>query len=417
MKIRAVILAGGEGTRLKALTAKRAKPAVIFAGKYRIIDFSLSNCVNSRINDVMVLAQYRPQSLIEHIGSGAPWDLNLDLSGGIRVLTPYKAQNSDWFVGTADAVRQNFSFIKRGKPDHLLILSGDHVYKMDYNDMIKFHVENDSDLTIATITVPIEEASRYGILSYDESFRVSEFVEKPKVPPTNTINMGIYLFKHDVLSEELWDDQFRSGSKHDFGKDIIPYMIANNRKVFAFSYNGYWVDVGTTAAYWQANMDLLEERPSFEIYNPEWVIHTRTEERPPAIIKQGGIVNNSMISDGCIIEAESVINHCVFSPGVHIRKGARVSNSILFTDCVIGENAVVENCILDKRVNVNPNCVLGKCNDNFEITVIGKDTCIPPGWKIEANAIIGPDVIHSDFLSNPVKSGELVQTRRLPFEI
>ncbi len=417
MKIRAVILAGGEGTRLKVLTARRAKPAVVFAGKYRIIDFPLSNCVNSQINDVMVLAQYRPQSLIEHIGSGAPWDLNRDIAGGIRILTPYKAQVSDWFIGTADALQQNFTFIKRGNPDHILVLSGDHVYAMDYTKMINFHLEHDADLTIATNSVPYEEASRYGIMHYDENFKVVEFLEKPENPPANTINMGIYLFKHDILNQELWNDHFRPGSFHDFGKDIIPNMINNNARVFAYPYEGYWVDVGTLEAYWQANMDLLSDEPPFQVYNHDWVIHTRTEERPPAIIKKGAIVENSMISDGCVIEAGAIVRNCVFSPGVRIMNNVEINQSILFTDCKVGKDSVINCSILDRRVNIGENCLIGEHNLIFEITVIGKDSVIPSGSTLESSAIIGPDVIPNDFNSNLVKSGEFVQTRRLPYEI
>lgn len=417
MKIRAVVLAGGEGTRLRALTAKRAKPAVFFAGKYRIIDFCLSNCVNSNINDVMVLAQYRPQSLIEHIGSGAPWDLNRDISGGVRILTPYKALASGWFVGTADAVQQNFTFIKRDNPDHLLILSADHVYKMNYQDMVEFHVEKKADLTIGTFKVPIEEASRYGIMHYDENYRVIDFLEKPENPPANTINMGIYLFREEVLNQELWNDHFRDGSNHDFGKDIIPHMIKSGKNVYAYPYNGYWVDVGTLESYWQAHMDLLKENPSIQIYHPSWIIHTRTEERPPAVIKKGAVIENSMISDGCIIESGTFVKNCVLSPGVHIKKGVHLSESILFTDCVIDQNSIIEYSILDKRVYVGENSRVGETNPELKITVIGRDSILPTTSTIEPGAIIGPDVIPEDYNTNHIKSGEYVQTRRLPYEI
>lgn len=417
MKIRAVILAGGEGTRLKVLTSKRAKPAVFFAGKYRIIDFPLSNCVNSNINDVMVLAQYRPQSLIEHIGSGAPWDLNRDISGGIRILTPYKALASGWFDGTADAVQQNFTFIKRGNPDHILILSADHIYKMDYQEMVNFHIEMKADLTIGTFKVPIEEASRYGIMHYDENFRVIDFYEKPENPPANTINMGIYLFKQEILNQELWNDHFRNGSNHDFGKDIIPHMIKTGKRVYAFPYEGYWVDVGTLEAYWQSHMDLLCESTSLQIYHPSWIIHTRTEERPPAIIKKNAIIENSMISDGCIIEPGAVIKNCVLSPGVHVKNGVQISNSIFFTDCVIDQNSIIEYSIFDKRVYIGENCIVGENKSELQLTAIGRDSILPSDFTVEAGAIIGPDVIPEDYNSNYIKSGEYIQTRRLPYEI
>jgi len=289
MKTRAVILAGGEGSRLGALTAKRTKPAVPFAGKYRIIDFPLSNCVNSGIFDVMVLAQYRPQSLIEHIGAGAPWDLNRDFTGGIKILTPYKARNSsDWYAGTADAVQQNFGFIKQGEPDFVLILSGDHIYTMDYDAMISFHIDHQADLTVGTIRVPKEEASRFGILSVNDQYEITSFVEKPANPQSNLVNMGVYLFNRELLDRVLWEDRQRKKSTHDFGKDIIPYLVKSKARVFAFPYSGYWMDVGTAISYWQAHMDLLSPSPQLKLYDRSWVVHTRTEERPPARIPASG---------------------------------------------------------------------------------------------------------------------------------
>src|SRR4030095_4730222 len=282
MKTRAVILAGGEGSRLGVRTAKRAKPAVPFAGKYRIIDFPLSNCVNSGIFDVMILAQYRPQSLIEHVGSGAPWDLNRDFTGGSKILTPYKARNdSDWFVGTADAVQQTFTFIKKDFPDLILILSGDHIYTMDYDPMIDFHMDHEADLTRAIFRVPIKEASRFGILAVNKNYRVTSFLEKPANPPSNLANMGVYLFRRELLDRVLWEDLQRPDSSHDFGKDILPRLIKSRARVYAFPYTGYWMDVGTVSSYWQAHMDLLSPSPPLKLYNRNWVIHTRNEERPP----------------------------------------------------------------------------------------------------------------------------------------
>ena len=262
MKVRGVILAGGEGSRLGTLTAKRTKPAVPFAGKYRIIDFTLSNCVNSGIFDVMILAQYRPHSLIEHIGAGGPWDLNRDFTGGVRIYSPYKARgSSEWYLGTADAVQQNFRFIKDKDPDHVLILSGDHIYEMDYSKMVNFHESHDADLTMATIAVPLEEAPRFGIVGYADDLRVNAFVEKPVNPPSNLANMGVYLFKTTVLDKALWEDRQIKSSSHDFGKDILPRLIASGMRVFAYPYSDYWVDVGTVASYWQAHMDLLVHHP------------------------------------------------------------------------------------------------------------------------------------------------------------
>ncbi len=416
MKIRAVILAGGEGTRLKSLTAKRAKPAVLFAGKYRIIDFTLSNCVNSQIYDVMILAQYRPQSLIAHIGSGSPWDLNLYFTGGVRILTPYKAQAADWFVGTADAVQQNFSFIKRGNPDHILILSGDHIYAMDYQKMIDFHVAQNADLTIACIEVPVQEASRYGILHYDQDFNVISFVEKPEQPPSNTANMGIYLFKQNSLNQVLWEDHLSSSSKHDFGKDIIPAMLDAGKKVCAYPYSGYWVDVGTIESYWQAQMELLHTPPSFNLYQPEWIIHTRTEERPPAFIHGTAVLEDSLVSDGCKIEPGAYVKNCILSPGVVVKSNAVVHDSIIFTDSMIHESAYVYKSILDKRVIIEKGCQVGSLDDR-NITIIGRNSIIPSDIVIQGGAIIGTDVNHSDYSSKLVKSGENLLTRRLPYEI
>ncbi len=416
MKTRAVILAGGEGTRLKSLTAKRAKPAVPFAGKYRIIDFTLSNCVNSQVNDVMVLAQYRPQSLIEHIGSGGPWDLNLDFTGGVRILTPYKAKQSDWFVGTADAVQQNFSFIKRGNPDNILILSGDHIYTMDYRKMIRFHNQKEADLTIACIEVPFSEAPRYGILHYNENNEVIRFVEKPSSPPSNTANMGIYLFNRDSLNQVLWDDHISSTSNHDFGKDIIPNMIQAGKKVYAFPYSGYWVDVGTIDSYWQAQMDLLNTPPSFNLYQPDWIIHTRTEERPPAFIHQKASIQNCLISDGCKIEPGALVKNCVLSPGVVVKSNAVVHDSILFTDTVVDEDAAIYKTVADKRVVFEKGCKVGNPKGQ-KITIIGRESVIPSDVLIKSGAVIGNDVVRNDYLQTTVNSEEIILTRRLPYEI
>jgi len=279
MRVRAVILAGGEGSRLGVLTAKRTKPAVPFAGKYRIIDFTLSNCVNSDIFDVMILAQYRPHSLIEHIGAGAPWDLNRDFTGGVNILTPYKARtSSDWYLGTADAVQQNFLLIKRGPPDLILILSGDHIYTMNYRRMIESHMNNNADLTIATINVPKSEASRFGILGLRDNLRVNAFTEKPSDPPSTQANMGVYLFNASVLDRALWADSQSGDSAHDFGKDILPILVEEGKRIYAYPYDGYWVDVGTVSSYWQAHMDLLKDPPPIEDESPEALLsNPRTE--------------------------------------------------------------------------------------------------------------------------------------------
>jgi len=420
MKTRAVILAGGEGSRLGILTAKRAKPAVAFAGKYRIIDFPLSNCVNSGITDVMILGQYRPQSLIEHVGSGAPWDLNRDFSGGVKILTPYKARNdSDWYAGTADAVQQNFGFIKKDMPDLVLILSGDHIYTMDYEPMIAFHMDQSADLTIATLRVPIEEASRFGIVHTNSRYRVTGFLEKPAAPPTNLANMGVYLFNRELLDNILWEDHFLEQSSHDFGKDILPRLIKSKARVFAFPYTGYWMDVGTVQSYWQAHMDLLSPSPALKLYNRSWIIHTRTEERPPARLPAGAHVYASMICDGCLIETGARVESSVLGPGVIVRPGAVVRESIVSTDCVIESGAVVERAVLDKHATVGYNARVGWgiADQNIQIALVGKNSYVPPGYVVEPQGEVSTDVIESDYDDRVVQAGQLVQTRRKPNEI
>ncbi len=420
MKTRAVILAGGEGSRLGVLTKKRTKPAVPFAGKYRIIDFALSNCVNSGIFDLMVLAQYRPQSLIEHIGAGAPWDLNRDFTGGVKILTPYKARNdSDWYAGTADAVQQNFGFIKQGNPDLVLILSGDHIYTMDYEPMISFHLDHQADVTIGTISVPIEEAPRFGILATDDKYRVTAFVEKPPEPPGTLANMGVYLFNRNVLDKYLWDDRQRKGSSHDFGKDIIPRLVRAKARVYAFPYSGYWMDVGTVTSYWQAHMDLLSPSPDLKLYNRSWIIHTRTEERPPARLPASAYVYASMICDGCFIEEGARVESSVLSPGVIVRSGAVVRESIVITDTVIEKNAVVERAVLDKRVRVGENVRIGwgVADQNIRIALVGKNSEVPAGFVVEPEAEISTDVVASDYSDSTIRAGQIVETKRQANEI
>jgi len=420
MKIRAVILAGGEGSRLGVLTAKRAKPAVPFAGKYRIIDFPLSNCVNSGIFDLMVLAQYRPQSLIEHIGSGAPWDLNRDFTGGVKILTPYKARNdSDWFAGTADAVQQNFSFIKKDSPDLVLILSGDHIYTMDYEPMISFHLDQRADLTIGTISVPIEQASRFGILATDKKYRVTSFLEKPESPPSTLANMGVYLFNRELLDRILWEDRINPESSHDFGKNIIPNLVNSKARVFAFPYTGYWMDVGTFQSYWQAHMDMLSPTPKLKLYNRDWIIHTRTEERPPARLPASAHVYASMVCDGCYIGTDARVESSVLSPGVVIRPGAVVRESIILTDSVIESGAVIERAVIDRRCHIGENARVGGgiADANIRVALVGKNCTVPAGYVVEPEAQIGTDVIESDYTESVIRAGEFIQTRRQANEV
>jgi glucose-1-phosphate adenylyltransferase len=418
MKTRAIILAGGEGTRLGILTAKRTKPAVPFAGKYRIIDFTLSNCVNSNLFDVMIIAQYRPHSLIEHLGSGAPWDLNRDFTGGIRIYTPYKSSHAGWFTGTADAVQQNFSFIKNNNPDLILILSGDHIYSMDYAAMIQYHMEHKADLTMATIKVPLQDASRFGIVGFDEEYRINSFVEKPPNPPSNQANMGVYLFNRDTLDDVLWKDHLRKDSSHDFGKDALPEMVNNGARVFAYPYDGYWVDVGTVATYWQAHMDLLKSPPSLDLHNRSWIIHTRTEERSPVSIRKDATIIDSMISDGCTIESGAQVINSILSPGVYVHSGAIIRESIILTDTVIEKNAIIERTILDKRVRIQENARIGEVNpQSLRIAMVGKNAIVPPNMIIEAGGIVGTDLIPSDYPSQCVHTGDYLTTRRQPYEL
>ena len=419
MKTRAVILAGGEGSRLGVLTSKRTKPAVPFAGKYRLIDFPLSNCANSGIFDVMILAQYRPQSLIEHIGAGGPWDMDRDFTGGVRIYTPYTARrHTDWYHGTADAVQQNFSFIRSNKPDLVLILSGDHIYEMNYDALVAFHIDHQADVTMATIRVPMDEASRFGIVGVSDKFRVTSFIEKPDSPDSNLINMGVYVFDLDVLDAALWDDYQQSDTTHDFGKDIIPKLIKNNKRVFAYPYTGYWVDVGTIDSYWQAHMDLLVEKPPLDLSDRSWVIHTRTEGRPPVRTARGADLCDSMVADGCYISAKAKINRSVLGPGVRVERGARIGESIILTDSVISEGAVVERAIIDKRVMIGEKACIGCGETSKPLVMVGKNSILPPGIVVEPGAVINADVIENDFPSMHIKSDQIVRkTRRLRHDL
>ena len=420
MKTRAVILAGGEGSRLGTLTAKRTKPAVPFAGKYRIIDFTLSNCVNSGLFDVMILAQYRPHSLIDHIGAGGPWDLNRDFTGGVRIYTPYKARgSSDWYLGTADAVQQNFRFIKNSGPDLVLILSGDHIYEMNYDALIAFHIDQEADVTMGTIRVPIEEAARFGIVDVDENFHVVSFVEKPERPPSNLVNMGVYLFNIELLDQVLWEDHSRHESSHDFGKDILPRLVAGgNTKVCAFPYSGYWVDVGTVESYWKAHMDLLTDPPVLDLNDRSWIIHTRTEEQPPVRIARDAKVVDSMITDGCILGSGALVERSILSPGVRLLPGAVVRESVILTDSEIGSGSIIERCIIDKQVRVEGNCQVGKIEGKevFRLTMVGKNSHLPANLIVQPGAVIATDVIPSDFRTNLIRHDEYIQTKRYPYE-
>jgi glucose-1-phosphate adenylyltransferase len=424
--VAAVILAGGQGERLSVLSAQRAKPAVPFAGKYRIIDFTLSNCVNSGLYRVAVLTQYRPHSLNDHIGIGRPWDLDR-MHGGVRMLQPYLGRkNSDWYRGTADAVFQNLSELADWRSDTLVILSGDHIYKMDYNQMLAFHDEHRADVTVAVMQVPMEEAHRFGTLVAAPDGRVVGFEEKPAEPRSNLISMGIYVFDTDILVRRLEEDAHIPSSKRDFGRDVVPRMVEMDR-VFAYPFRGYWRDVGTIQTYWESNMGLLKEPPDFDLYDSDWVIHTRSEERPPARITHRGQILCSLISHGSIING--TVEHSVLSPGVFVAEGAIVRDSILFTDCIVGPGSIVDRSILDKHVVVGADVRLGEGSDtrpnrtqprNLQsgITVVGKGARIPTGLRIGRNCLIAADVMERDFqrhlssnghVENELASGETVE--------
>ncbi len=421
-KILAVILAGGQGERLSLLSQKRAKPAVPFAGKYRIIDFALSNCVNSGITDVAVLTQYRPHSLHDHIGIGKPWDLDRQ-QGGVFLLQPYIGrQESEWYQGTADAVYQNLDFIMEARYDYVLILAGDHIYRMDYGPMIAFHQQQNAAVTMGAVVVPIEEGHRFGILETDAENRVVAFEEKPARPRGTLGSMGIYVFSRETLVDVLIDDEEGSGTstRHDFGHDIIPAMLARQQRVYAYPFTGYWQDVGTIQSYWEAHMELLSEQPVFDLYDPSWVIHTRSEERPPARLHRGSQVHSSLISHGCIIRGQ--VEHSVLSPGVIVEEGAQVRDSIILFDCVIGAGSVVDRAILDKEVIVGRNCRVGFGDDstpnhlepgrlNTGITLIGKRAHLPDNLQVGRNCKIGSDLRPEDFTSSILNSGETVEDR------
>ena len=403
MRTLAMILAGGAGSRLSVLTQKRTKPAVPFAGKYRIIDFTLSNCVNSDIFTAGICTQYRPRSLNDHIRTGRPWDLNR-ATGGITLLQPYVGpRGASWYLGTADAIYQNLDFIHHYRPDVVLILGGDHIYKMDYDVMVSFHLDHGADLTVATLRVAPGDASRFGILETDDEYRVVGFDEKPSQPSGTLGSMGIYAFNTAILEEVLRADHARTGSRHDFGGDIIPRMIETHR-VYAFPYRGYWVDVGTIEAYWQAHMDLLADKPRLDLLDRDWVIHTRSAERPPVDIRNNPSIKQSLITNGCVIEG--TVEHSVLSPGVRVRQGAIVRHSVVMTDSVIRENAVVDHVILDKRVQVGAGARIGWAEDHtpctstgldHRITVIGKNTLIPPHTRIGCDCTIAADLSEDAF--------------------
>ena len=417
MKTRAVILAGGEGSRLGVLTEKRAKPAVPFAGKYRIIDFTLSNCTNSGISDVMILTQYRPHSLNEHIGSGRPWDLDRYLSGGVTIYPPYRGRLvTDWYKGTADAIYQNLSFVERGRPDLVLVLSGDHIYKMNYGALIEHHVQHQAELTIATRNVSREDATRMGVLAANSDHLVTAFVEKPKDPPGTLASMGIYVFNRDVLAHVLLEDSRRRDSSHDFGKDVIPRMVGTGAPVYAYPFEGYWVDVGTLESYWQTQMDLLDQPPPLDLNDRSWIIHTRSEERPPVMIQEGSIVRDSLITDGCVIAAGALVERSILSPGVFVGANAIVRESVVLTDTSVGAGARVQRAIVDKSVKIGKGAKVGGRLRSGEgkpealgLTTVGKNAQIQEKTEVPIGAVIESD---EEAVPPPPKKTEKTEAAR-----
>lgn len=417
----AIILAGGAGTRLSVLSEERSKPAVPFAARYRIIDFTISNCVNSDIYNIAVLTQYRPRSLNEHIGVGKPWDLDR-ARGGIRLLQPYLARGREqWYGGTADAVYQNLDDVREQRADHVLILSGDHIYKMDYRPMLKFHEERNAELTVGVMNVPLEETDRFGIMTVEEDFRINAFYEKPKKRDKGTLaSMGIYIFDTQNLAAQL-DAESKHHTDLDFGKHVIPKMIESGR-VFAYPFEGYWVDVGTIQSYWETNLAFLAPTPPLNLYDTNWVIHTKSPERPPVKIGLQGQIHTAMVANGSNIRGR--IENSMISPGVYVSEGAVVRDSVVMNDTWIGPGAILDRVIVDKQVVIGAGAQLGfgednKPNDqepdklNTGITVVGKGAHVPAGVKIGRNVVIVPKVEESAFAAfgENVPSGATVGVR------
>ena len=408
----AMLLAGGQGSRLGVLTSKVAKPAVSFGGKYRIIDFPLSNCINSGVDTVGVLTQYQPLRLNAHIGIGIPWDLYRNV-GGVSVLPPYeKSSSSEWYSGTANAIYQNLEYMQSYNPEYVLILSGDHIYKMDYEVMLDYHKASHADVTIAAMPVPMEEASRFGVVITDENGKIQEFEEKPEHPRSNLASMGIYIFSWKVLKEALIANAEVPGC--DFGKHVIPYCHEKGQRLFAYEYNGYWKDVGTLGSYWEANMELIDIIPEFNLYEEFWKIYTRSEIIPPQYIAEDAVVTRSIISEGTDVYGE--VHNSVIGSGVTIGKGSVIRDSIIMKNTVIGENCVIDRAIIAENSVVGDGAVLGVGEDIpnkkkpsvycFGLVTIGDSTVIPPNVKIGKNTAIEGETVPEDYPGGVLDSGE-----------
>ncbi|WP_461810231.1 glucose-1-phosphate adenylyltransferase [Faecalimonas sp.] len=408
----AMLLAGGQGSRLGVLTAKVAKPAVSFGGKYRIIDFPLSNCINSGIDTVGVLTQYQPLRLNTHIGIGIPWDLDRNV-GGVTVLPPYeKSTSSEWYSGTANAIYQNLDYMSAYNPDYVLILSGDHIYKMDYEVMLDFHKENHADVTIAAMPVPLEEASRFGIVITDEEGKIEDFEEKPAQPRSNLASMGIYIFSWPVLKQALQD--LSSQPNCDFGKHIIPYCHSKNQRLFAYEYNGYWKDVGTLSSYWEANMELIDIIPEFNLYEEFWKIYTNSGVLPPNYVSDQSVIERSIICNGASIYGE--VHNSILGSRVRIGKGTIIRDSIIMNETEIGENCVVDKAIIAETVKIGNNVTIGIGSDkpnkmrpdiyNSGLATIGEKSVIPSDVQIGKNTAISGVTSKEDYVGGVLESGE-----------
>ena len=409
-----MLLAGGQGSRLGVLTASIAKPAVAFGGKYRIIDFPLSNCINSGIDTVGVLTQYQPLRLNTHIGIGIPWDLDRN-NGGVTVLPPYeKSNNSEWYTGTANAIYQNLNYMEQYNPEYVLILSGDHIYKMDYEVMLDFHKANNADVTIATMPVPLEEASRFGIVIADENKKISEFEEKPEHPRSNLASMGIYIFSFKVLKEALI--AMKNQSNCDFGKHIIPYCHEKGQRLFAYEYNGYWKDVGTLGSYWEANMELIDLIPEFNLYEEYWKIYTKSDIIEPQYLSPEAVVERSIIGEGTEVYGE--VHNCVIGAGVSIGKGAVVRDSIIMKGTKIGEGAVVDKAIIAENCEIGDRVKLGVGEEApntynekvyaFGLVTIGEGSVVPSDVSVGKNTAISGVTMKEDYPDGALLSGGVI---------
>ncbi len=399
----AMLLAGGQGSRLGVLTSTIAKPAVTFGGKYRIIDFPLSNCINSGVDTVGVLTQYQPLRLNTHIGIGIPWDLDRNI-GGVSILPPYeKSTNAEWYTGTANAIYQNLKYMEYYNPEYVLILGGDHIYKMDYEVMLEFHKNKKADITLATIPVPIEEASRFGVVITDEDKRIREFEEKPPKPRSNLASMGIYIFTWEILKEALISLSEQKGC--DFGKHIIPYCHERGDRVFAYEYNGYWKDVGTLTSYWESNMELIDLIPEFNLYEEFWKIYTKSDVIPPQYIAGQAVVERCIIGEGTEIYGE--VYNSVIGAGVIIEEGAIVRDSIVMRSTVIGRNTIVNKAIIAESSVIGADCELGVLDEVENVlypniyydglVTIGEESVVPNGIRIGKNTAISGKTEREDY--------------------